>query len=358
MNILCMNSASRGLGGNERSLLLIANLLSNEHLVVLAYRKEEIGSHAQVQKYRLPFLFEGDIYTLFRLAAIVRKHKIDLIISSKRKDYAIAGIVCRICGIKNILWLGAMRKLKNNLLNKMVYSCLADGIIVNARQIKETLQGNEWLSRQRIKVLYRGIDSRVLDEILRHTKKEERAALKITAMGRLDTNKSYDILLHGMARFLSLEPEANVELTILGEGDERNTLESLIRKLHLDRQVKMPGFSNNPYPILVQSDIFVMTSKSEGLSTALIEAMYLGNAPVSTYSGGGVLELIVNEKNGFLYNHGDIESLASLLQKLYLDPNLRRRIGSAAAESVAEKYALDRVRHEMNAFCQEITADT
>ncbi|KAA6232318.1 glycosyltransferase [Chlorobium phaeovibrioides] len=354
MNILFINSASRGFGGNERSITMVANMLSISNNTVFAYRKDEIGAHARMIGYQLPFLFEGDLYTIARLVRIVKKHRIDIIIPSKRKDYAIAGIVSRICGIRNILWLGIIRPLENTSINRIIYDKLADGIIVNAQEIKKQLLKTGWIPEKKIKVLYRGIDSAALDKVIEQSVRPAGPTMKITAMGRLTAIKSYDLLLKGLGILFTTTPEADIQVTILGEGNERSRLEHQAKQLGIEKHLSMPGFSSNPYPTLATSDVFVMTSTIEGLSTALVEAMYLKNAPVSTYGGGGVCEIITDGRNGFLFNHGDEETLASVLRKLYLEPGLRHQIAEAAQESVKEKYSAEKVKEEMTAFCQQV----
>ena len=353
MNILFLNSASRGWGGNEKSILLVAEILSTTHQVVLAYRDEDIGKHTNITKYQLPFVFEGDLYTIARLVDIIKKHRIDIIIPSKRKDYALAGFVSRICSIKNLLWLGALRTLKDTLPNRLIYNTLADGIIVNATQIKEGLIKTGWIKSEKIRVIYNGIDTRELDRFVSISSNAPDNFMFVTTAGRLDANKAHDVLLHGFAQFLAMEPDAQTSLCIMGEGDKRAHLERLIKELRLGNHVSMPGFNSNPYPNLARSSVFVMTSESEGLSIALLEAMYLGNAPVSTHAGGGVSEIISNGKNGLLFDCGDKTALAAILRKLYLEPDYRRHITETAKKSVAEKYSVENVMLEMTAFCHE-----
>lgn len=354
MNFLFLNSARRGWGGNERSIMLTGEILSGRHGVVFAYRKEEIGSKASYTKYRLPFLFEGDLYTVARLVTIVKKHRIDVIIPSKRKDYAIAGVVSRLCGCVNIIWLGALRHLKDTRLNRLVYGTLADGIIVNARQIKEALKESGFIPENKVKVLYRGINSIVLDKYPRQDDDKANKPMLVTAMGRLDKNKSHDLLLRGFARFLNTQPGIEARLEILGEGNERPNLERLIETLGLQGKAVLRGFVAEPYADLARSDVFAVTSESEGISIALLEAIYLGNAPVSTYAGGGVTEVIDDGLNGLLFEHGDEQALASHFLKLYREPELRKQIASAARHSVSEKYSANRVEQEIVAFCDKV----
>jgi glycosyltransferase involved in cell wall biosynthesis len=356
MNFLFLNSASRGWGGNEKSIVLAAETLSGNHHVVFAYREDEIGAHTDLLKYRLPFLFEGDLYTIAKLVAIVKKHGIDVIIPSKRKDYAIAGIVSRICGIRNILWLGALRTPQNTLAGRLVYRTLADGIIVNARQIKVGLVMSGFIPPDRVRVVYNGIDTKALDRIATERTPHHGKGMVVTSIGRLDKNKNHELLLRGFARFLAMQPGIEANLEILGEGSERANLERLIKELKLNGRARLRGFVGNPYPELAKSDVFAMTSESEGLSIALLEAMYLGNAPVSTFAGGGVTEIISDGINGHLFKYGDETALASIFLKLYLEPDYRRQIGEAARKSVAEKYSAARIEQQIVNFCRETIA--
>ncbi|NTU92110.1 MAG: glycosyltransferase [Chlorobiaceae bacterium] len=357
MNFLFLNSASRGWGGNEKSIILAAEQLSAHHGITLAYRSEEIGKHASFTKYQLPFRFEGDLYTIAHLVSIVRKHRIDVIIPSKRKDYVLAGIVSRLCGISNIIWLGALRELKNSWINRLVYGTLADGIIVNADCIRQKLIGTGFIAPEKTRVVFYGLDTRALDLYRKKRAEKSGKEMLITAAGRLDKNKNHAALIRAFSRFLAMRPGIEAKLQILGEGPERSDLQKLITQLGLEDRVALPGFSHNPYQELVKSDVFVMTSVTEGLSIALLEAMYLGNAPISTLAGGGVMEIIENGYNGFLIQNGDEIALASLLLKFNLEPDLRQRIAESAWKSVAHKYAAERITREIADFCQEVRQD-
>ncbi|ACF45413.1 glycosyl transferase group 1 [Prosthecochloris aestuarii DSM 271] len=351
MNILFLNSARRNWGGNERSIQLVAEALSDEHGVVLAYRSELIGSHFGITKYRLPFLHEADLYTIARLKSIIIKHRIDVIIPTKRKDYALAGIVSRITGIKNIIWLGANRPLKNTWYNKLVYKSLSNGIIVNAMQIQQTLLKTPFLTENDIRVIYNGIDTRLLDR--RATKKKKSCeTFTVSAMGRLDSNKGFDFLLKSFARLLKNRTDIDARLIIIGDGPLKNNYAKLARTLDIAQNVRFCGYLSDPYPELLESDVYVSSSISEGLSIALLEAMYLANAPISTLAGGGVREIIKNGTNGFLVDFGDEQALADILYRLYSDRILRKTIAERAVTTVMERYSMQKILHEIIDFCQ------
>jgi glycosyltransferase involved in cell wall biosynthesis len=106
----------------------------------------------------------------------------------------------------------------------------------------------------------------------------------IVALGVLLPVKGYDKLIRA-ARLLKNDGVI-FKLRILGNGDLENELKLLVKELDLEKEVELAGFQYNPFPYLKQSDVFVMTSVSEGLPTALIEAMILGLPTVVTDCSG------------------------------------------------------------------------
>ncbi len=106
----------------------------------------------------------------------------------------------------------------------------------------------------------------------------------IVALGVLLPVKGYDKLIR--AAGLLKNDGIRFKLRILGNGDLENELKLLVKELDLDKEVELLGFHYNPFPYLKQSDVFVMTSVSEGLPTALIEAMILGLPAVVTDCSG------------------------------------------------------------------------
>ncbi len=351
MNFLFLNSSrSKWGGGNEKSLLLATKALKS-HQTVLAYRNEQVGKHFNIPKYKLPFLNEADFYTIARLIVIVKKHNIDVVIPSMRKDYAISGIICKICGIKNVLWLGTTLDLKNKWIYNLVFNMMADGIIVNAKKIKETLLLSSYMRPERIKVIYYGLDPELISRQSKQDIMAKPFQFMITAMGRVEPNKGFDFLIRSFAKFLVLTDACDAGIVIMGQGTHIEEYKQLASSLGISDKIIFTGFTENPFPTMKISDIFTLTSIIEGLSTALLEAMYLGNAPISTYAGG-VEEIITDKINGFLVHYGDEKKLAGLLTKLYKNPVLRATIGEKACQTVTPMFSLDKLQEEILGFCR------
>ena len=124
----------------------------------------------------------------------------------------------------------------------------------------------------------------------------------IISVGRLVPQKGYDRLLRVIKR---LHEEGNpVQLVILGDGTERNSLENYIVRYEMETYASIPGFSNNPYEQICQSDLFICSSRAEGFSLVIAEAMTLGVPVVSTCCMGPN-ELLQDGKCGMIVENSE-----------------------------------------------------
>ena len=131
-----------------------------------------------------------------------------------------------------------------------------------------------------------------------------------------------------------------VRLFLCGEGPQRGELEQIARRFGITEWVHFLGHRPNVEKILQGSDIFVHSSVGEAFGWAIIEAMACG-LPVVGSRSGAITELVVDDATGFLATPLDPTSFADAVQKLVLDPNLRRKMGAAARRRVEENFTLD-----------------
>lgn len=108
--------------------------------------------------------------------------------------------------------------------------------------------------------------------------------VNLMSVGRLDKQKGYDRLISIIGDLR--DSNYNIKLYIIGEGSERKALEEEIRERQLENVVYLLGYKNNPYPYFVACDAFVCSSRSEGFSTVVTEALILGLPVVSTDCAG------------------------------------------------------------------------
>ena len=352
MNILFINSA-RTWGGTEKWVRMAAESLSVSHKVSLVYRRAVVGDKITVHKYHLPCISHIDLYSLAKLVGIIKREKIDILIPTKRKDYVLAGLAARICGTTNILRLGIVRELKIPIVHKLVYSTLVDGIIVNAEKIKQSLTRSPFMQKANIKVIYNGLDTDTIDQ-QSVSAIEKPFPFIISALGTLTHRKGFDFLIRSFNRFLKNVPDADAGLFIIGDGPKKDELTALSETFGIRSRVIFLGFLQNPYPYLAASDVFAMTSTNEGISNALLEAMYLGNASISTRAGGSE-EVITDGENGLLVDYGDETMFADTLTKLYLDRKVLLNIAQNAHKNVVTRFSIANMKQEIEHFLSALS---
>ena len=161
--------------------------------------------------------------------------------------------------------------------------------------------------------------------------------LKLVTVGRLEKQKGYDRLINVAAR---LKDEGqDFELYIIGIGSMLDELKKLINIYNLKDNVFILGYCENPYNIMKRCDLFVCSSRSEGFSTSVIEALVLG-IPVITTNCSGMIEILGENEFGIIVNN-DEESLYKGLTNLLLNNNIIREYAEKAKQR-GKSFKLDK----------------
>ena len=191
----------------------------------------------------------------------------------------------------------------------------ADAIVAVSNAVADDLARTTTIPRDRIQVVYNPVVASDL-----HLKSEEPLADPwfepgeppvILSVGRLTAQKAFDVLITSFSYVRKSRP---ARLLILGEGEDRPMLEALIRKLGLERDAKLMGFVQNPYPYMAHAASFALSSRWEGLPTVLIEALYFGMPIVATDCAGGTREILMDGRYGRLVPVDDPVALASAIE--------------------------------------------
>lgn len=175
---------------------------------------------------------------------------------------------------------------------------------------------------------------------------------EIVWVGRMDSNKNPRMLLRAFAQVA--DKYSDWSLTFIGEGYERKELEDICKKENLFGKVTFKGRINDVAEAIATSSVFVMTSKQEGMPNALIEAMVLGLAVISTDCPcGGPAELIEQGVNGILVPVDDEVALVEKLDKVLSDDKLRERL-SENAKKIIEKIHPDIVNRKWLEYVESV----
>lgn len=146
--------------------------------------------------------------------------------------------------------------------------------------------------------------------------------IRLVSVGRYVQQKAFHRLVSITARLII--EGYDIELWLVGEGEQRTALEKQIESLNLKDKVFLTGFQNNPYPYIKNADVFVCSSLTEGYSTVVTEALIL-ECPVVTTDCSGMKELLLNGKCGIITENNE-EALYKGI-KLFLDsPNIQQQL--------------------------------
>jgi glycosyltransferase involved in cell wall biosynthesis len=155
---------------------------------------------------------------------------------------------------------------------------------------------------------------------------------QIVAVGRLDRQKGFDILLRAFARIAAKAP--GWHLTVYEEGDMRDALIALRDSPQVQDRVTFLGVTNEIDEVLARAEFFVLSSRYEGFPDALLEALACGVATLSFDRRSGPAEIVTDGVNGVRVAAGDEMALADTMLTLIGEPERRARLGDAAARSM------------------------
>ena len=148
------------------------------------------------------------------------------------------------------------------------------------------------------------------------------------------------------AFYVIKENHSNVYGVLVGAGPEEAEIKKLAEELNLSDRLYFAGLQTNTVDFFSAMDIFMMSSAFEGLPIALLEAMSMECAIVST-KAGGVVEVVRADKDGFLCEVGNINCLAEKVSELIEDDKLRRKMQISARKRVVESFSLKRMVDEL-----------
>lgn len=176
--------------------------------------------------------------------------------------------------------------------------------------------------------IYNPINAQIIQNMAAERKDVEKKVIRLVTVGRLEHQKGYDRLVRVVNRLV--KDGLSLELWILGVGSQEASLKQYIQEHQLDEYVKLLGFHSNPYKYIVQGDLFVCSSRSEGYSTAVTEALILG-LPVITTDCSGMAELLKDGECGIITENDD-EAFYQGLKNLLADVSLLEHYRQKAIE--------------------------
>ncbi|WNK01368.1 glycosyltransferase family 4 protein [Thalassospiraceae bacterium LMO-JJ14] len=271
---------------------------------------------------------------LFDLRKAVRTAEPDVVLSFLDTMNITAVLVTRFLGVPVVVseridpgaYLHRIGRFKS-ALRRLTYPW-ADRLVVQTARA-----GNffTWMAPSRLTVLPNPVPQPELTAA--PDRPDTNGHFRIVAVGRLDDQKGFDLLIEAFALIAGDYPDW--DLRIIGEGDERAALQQRIGSAGLSDRVGLPGVTKDIGAEYGGANLMVLSSRYEGFPNVLAEAMAAGLPAVAFRGVSGVDELIVHGECGWLADEMNAPGLAAAMARLTDSPDLRRRLGAAAMQRVA-----------------------
>jgi glycosyltransferase involved in cell wall biosynthesis len=346
---LHIDTARTWRGGQQQVLLTVLGLRARGHRAVLvAHREGELFRRASEGPDLVPLapVNEIDLATAWKLSKIIREWKPAIVHAHDPHAVSMASLAMSFSAPdprpKTIASRRVDFHLQSHAFSQWKYRQV-DGFIAASHAIKQILV-SDGIPAGRIEVVHDGID---VEKIQHRPVIDVHAEYwlphgvpVIVNVGALVGHKGQKYLIEAMPLVLREVPDAH--LIIFGEGDLRAPLEKQIKQLALAKRVLLPGFREDVMSLMKSADLFVMSSVTEGLGSAVLDAMAMGHAVVGTRAGG-IPEAVVPDETGLLVEPADAKALAAAIVRLLKDAALRKQLGEAGRARVTEHFGVDRL---------------
>lgn len=311
-------------GGTERAILMLGSHWAQAGVEVhlILFRRE--GPlldllHSDIRIHSL----ESDlpVVQIFRLIRFLREHSTKTLLCALNPANAVA-VAARVIGRLDTKVIASVQ---NHFGAKYTYApsiwnpfrkqvlrwvfAHADVVVPVSQSIRDYLIESIGVHPDKIRVIYNPVEILPIEAIEGFAKPMhaffDSSEPVLIAAGRLTRQKNFQLLVRAMTHL----PE-NIRLILLGEGEDRDDLEQLVKDLGLSERVSMVGFQSNPLAWFAQADCYVMSSDWEGFPFVLLEAMSVGLQVVSTDCLSGPEEILSRGEHGILVDQENLDSLS------------------------------------------------
>ncbi len=352
-------------GGAERNLYYLTRYMAKSRFaygIACLFRRgelaDEIESHG-IPIFELGYRQRKLIPTVLRLAWLLRKRKVRVIHTHLFES----GFVGRLAA-----WLArtpvVITHEHGKTLWKKWYHRAFERLAIHGTDLRIAVSSDivnlrmklEGTPPSKLRLVYNAVDPEIFrrSEASRTSKRNELGLedfLIVGSVGRLVEAKGFDLLLE-VARQVS-HKRHDIHFLIVGDGPLRAELENLAFALGLEGIVTFLGSRHDVPELMAAMDIYLITSRREGLPLSLIEAM-MAAKPIVATAVGGIPDTLRPDQDGILVPPHDVASLADAVIRLSDDPPLRQKLGASARAKAVERYSPPSILKELETIYEEL----
>jgi glycosyltransferase involved in cell wall biosynthesis len=348
--LLVLDQFPKTLGGGERIVLKLAALLPKygyraSILTFSVHPASTVLDSPPCPIYVLPLTRTYDL-TALRAALdfrqLLKRENIRIVQTFFESSDIWAGFVTKTVANTKLVWsrrdLGILRTSKHHIAYRLMANA-PDAVFAVSEQVRKHCIEVDRVNPARVVTIYNGLNLSDWNATLRPIKAP--GELLVTTVGNIRRVKGHDIFIKAAASIVSRFPK--VSFSIAGdvlEPDYFAELQALIQNLNLSDHFHFAGGVTDLHKHLSTADIFVLPSRSEGFSNAIVEAM-AASLPVVATEVGGNAEAVKNGVSGFLVPPEDPAALSAAIIRLLSDPAQAKVMGMAGKALVAGQFTTE-----------------
>jgi len=323
---ICHFIASRGIGRGEFYIDLVNELSKSEKIYLLIPSNsnylERISDNIIVLEYKSknsrknPFL----IYEIYQKIKSINP---DIVHTHFSKSSEIFFFINKLLKIFHIATKHNPRK--GEIFDRLKY------VTAVSKDVAKSIKNNST-------VIYNGITPIKIEK-----QKTKNKKFTISAIGRLDKVKGFDLLIENLEKI-----KFDFELNIVGNGKERKNLKKLIKKLKLEKKVSLLGFKKNIPQIITNSDLIIVSSLNEGFSLVILEAIFYSKLLITTKVG--IAKEIFTEQ--FIVKNFDFYNK---LNDIYLNYDEYTNSFKLFQEEIKNKFLLQNIAKEYVKYYKKVS---
>jgi glycosyltransferase involved in cell wall biosynthesis len=365
--LLVVDQFAKTLGGGERIVLRLAGLLPRygyrASILTFSAHPESPGLQSPpCPIYLLPLQRTYDLAALqaaLELRRFLKQQRIQIVQTFFESSDLWAGFVTKTMSDAKLIWsrrdMGILRGRKHHVAYRLM-SRIPDRVFAVSEEVRQHCVAVDRIKPSLVETIYNGID--VADWNAASTAKLPGASV-VATVGNIRRVKGHDVFIRAAASLVAQFP--HVSFHIAGdvlEPDYFEELQTLIRNLNLSGRFHFAGGVANLREYLSTADIFVLPSRSEGFSNAIVEAMG-ASLPVVATDVGGNAEAVTDGVSGFIVPSEDPAALAAAIARLLSDPSKAQEMGAAGKKLASEKFTTDAMMRQITlAYASLLTRGT
>ena len=349
------------LGGSEKQLYLLAKGLHRTgryhvHVIVLSDITEPYG--ALLSSINLPiitlkqYLHYFDIFRIFLLRKIIKKNRINILYSFSLTANFYSYFACLY--LKGLLFISGSRNVESDRA-KFLHT-IDDYIIRHSNALITNSQENlDYLKKQSKHpeningiVIRNAIDMSRANNLYKQFNNKK---VTIGTIALFKEQKNYPLFIELSKSFAE---KNNIKFKAVGTGAEFSKMVAYAKEIGCNAKIEFLGERRDAMEIMAKEfDIFVLTSKREGLPNAIMEAMSVG-LPVVATNVGGVSELVQHRETGFLVPSRDLEGLKKYCCLLIKDSELRKTMGKKGKAFIKDNFSVEKMVKEFEKVFDDV----